>query len=114
MLFLLYDNITGTGRPLAVVFAENEGIDTSVMASCKVLQRQRRFQKRKMGTVIPNIFSNGVRRFNVHRLTNGFVANFQTDADGYGQGRKYSKPQRRILNPLRISLSDAPLIIKRK
>ncbi|MBK6539181.1 MAG: hypothetical protein IPG09_15935 [Ignavibacteria bacterium] len=36
----------------------------------------------RWGTVIPNILTNGVRRFNIHRLTNGSVANFQTDADG--------------------------------
>ncbi|MBK8381509.1 MAG: T9SS type A sorting domain-containing protein [Ignavibacteria bacterium] len=110
----LYDNITGTGRPLAVVFAENEGIDTSVMASLvKYYKDSVDSRNGRWGTVIPNILTNGVRRFNIHRLTNGSVANFQTDADGvWPSGVNTVNPRGGSVNPLRISLSDAPLIIK--
>lgn len=113
-IITLYDNVNNSGRPLSMVYAENDGIDASVMTSLvqyytdSVDARNGRF-----GTVIPNILPNGVRRINVLRLSDGSVANYITDADGvWPSGTNTVNPHGGSANPLRLSQLDVILNIK--
>lgn len=110
----LYDNVSGSGRPLSVAYVESAGIDTTTMTSLvryytdSVAMRNGRY-----GTVIPNLLSTGVRRINVHRLSDGSVASFQADADGiWPSGVNTVNPNGGSVNPLRLTQQDAPLLVK--
>lgn len=109
----LYDNVNNTGKPLSMVYVENDGIDASTMTSLvqyyidSVDARNGRF-----GTVVPNMLSNGVRRINVHRLSDGTIANFQTDADGiWPSGVNTINPRGGSVSPLRLNQQDILLTV---
>jgi len=109
----LYDNVSNTGRPLAVVFAESDGIDTSVMANLVQYYKDSVDSRNgRWGTVIPNQLSTGVRRINVHRITDAGISNFNTDADGiWPSGANTVNPNGGAVSPIRLSQQDAPLTI---
>ncbi len=109
----LYDNVNNTGRPLAMAIVESEGIDASAMPSLvpyyvdSVDARNGRW-----GTVIPNMLSTGVRRINVHRLTDATIANFNTDADGiWPSGISTVNPSGGSATPIRLSQQDIQLSV---
>ncbi len=109
-----YNNVNGTGRPLSMVYVESDGIDTTVMTSLVQYYKDSVDSRNgRWGTVIPNVLSAGVRRINVFRLTNASIANFQTDDDGvWPSGVNTVNPHGGSLNPLRMDIQDAPLIIQ--
>jgi hypothetical protein len=109
----IYDNVNNTGRPIVMAIVESDGIDASAMPSLvpyyvdSVDARNGRW-----GTVIPNILSTGVRRVNVHRLSDASIANFQTDADGiWPSGVSTVNPAGGSANPIRLTQQDVPLSI---
>ena len=109
----LYDNVDNTGRPLAVVFVESDGIDTSGMANLvKYYKDSVDSRNGRWGSVIPNLLTSGVRRVNVHRITDGVISNFSTDADGvWPSGTNTVNPNGGATNPIRLTQQDAPLTI---
>lgn len=110
----LYDNVNNTGRPLAMAIVENDGIDASVMSSLvqyyadSVDSRNGRW-----GTVIPNMLASGVRRVNVHRLSDASVAAFATDSDGiWPSGANTVNPAGGSAVPIRLTSQDIPLSVR--
>lgn len=109
----LYDNVNNTGRPLAMAIVESEGIDASAMPSLvpyyvdSVDARNGRW-----GTVIPNVLSTGVRRINVHRLSDATIASFNTDADGiWPSGVSTVNPSGGSAAPIRLTQQDIQLTV---
>lgn len=112
-IITVYDNVNNSGRPLSVVYVESSGIDTTTMGSLvqyykdSVITRNGRW-----GTIVPNILPSGIRRINVLRLTDGSLANSQTDADGiWPSGINTINPNGGSVNPLRLSQQDIPLTV---
>lgn len=110
-IITLWDNVAGTGRPLAVTFVEAMGLNSGDIASLvtyyadSVITRNGRW-----GTIIPNTLANGVRRVNVHLFSNGDVVNFATDADGtWPSGANTVNPSGGT-TPIRLTSADALLL----
>lgn len=110
----LFDNTAGTGRPLAMVYAESDGIDTTVMASLVQYYKDSvNARDGRWGTIIPNMLPGGVKRVNVHNLSNGTIANFSNDADGiWPSGTNTVNPNGGSTLPLRLSTVDVPLVVR--
>ncbi len=110
----LYDNVNNTGRPVAMTYVESEGIDTVAMASLVQYYKDSvEARNGRWGTIVPNMFPSGVRRINVHNLSNGTVANFQADADGvWPSGTNTVNPNGGAALPLRLTQTDVPLIVR--
>jgi hypothetical protein len=110
----LYDNVNNTGKPLAVAYVENVGIDSSSVSSLvqyyidSVIQRDGRW-----GTIIPNTLANGVRRINIHSLITGEVINYNTDSNGvWPSGANTVNPTGSSTSPIRMTTEDIILISK--
>lgn len=110
----LYDNVNNTGRPLAMVYLENEGIDSSAMASLVVYYRDSvNFKNGRWGSFLPNQLPGGLRRINVHDIITGNITASNTDEDGIWQsGTNTINPHGSYTNAVRMSAQDAPLLIK--
>ncbi len=109
----VYDNTAGSGRPLSMAILEDDGISSSVMTSLvqyyidSVDARNGRW-----GGVIPNVLAGGVRRINVHRLSDASLAAFITDADGiWPSGVNTVNPSGGSASPVRLTTQDIPLTV---
>lgn len=84
-IVLVYDNATGTGRPVSVNWSENDGIASgwSTWYSGNVESGNGR-----VGIVIPAVsFANGIRYIEQRSVANGAVVGcFASDADGVWTG----------------------------
>ena len=75
-LVVLYDNVNGTGRPLAIVPAESIGLAIgSVITGYST-------SAGAWSTSIPNSNANGVRRIEQRSLAANAIVGYSTDADG--------------------------------
>ncbi len=110
----VYDNVNNSGRPLTMVYVENEGLDTNVISSLAVFYKDSVDSRNgRWGTMIPNILSTGVRRVNVHRISDGSIANFNTDDDGiWPSGTSTINPSGGLVSPIRLSSQDIILSVK--
>ena len=110
----LYDNTAGTGRPLSMTYVESDGLDTTVMASLVQYYKDSVDGRAgRWGTIVPNMLPGGVKRVNIHNLSNGLIANFSTDADGiWPSGTNTVNPHGGAALPLRLTTMDVPLIVK--
>ena len=110
----LYDNVTGAGRPLSMVYLENEGIDSLAMASLVVYYRDSvNSRNGRWGSFLPNQLPGGLRRINVHDISTGGIIASNSDADGiWPAGANTVNPHGSYTNPIRMSVQDAPLLIK--
>jgi len=110
----LWDNTAGTGRPLSMAYVESDGIDTVTMASLVQYYKDSVDGRNgRWGSIIPNMLPGGVKRVNIHNLSNGLVANFTTDADGiWPSGTNTVNPNGGSALPLRLTSMDVPLVIK--
>jgi hypothetical protein len=77
----LYDNTSGSGRPLAGTFVENDGT-TGGTAYPSFYQNNVDGQNGKWGVIIPNTAANGVRRIAYYDINTGNLLYVQKDADG--------------------------------
>lgn len=112
----LWDNLDAIGRPLAVTFVENANINgdpssyttLSSYYADSVLGRDGRW-----GTVIPNDNSNGVRLITVHAWSNAATLNSSSAPTGvWPSGANTVNPTGGTQNPIRITMQDAPLVIR--
>ena len=110
----LYDNVNNTGRPLAMVYLEHEGIDSSAMASLVVYYRDSvNFKNGRWGSFLPNQLPGGLRRINVHDIITGNITASNSDEDGiWPSGMNTVNPHGGYTNAIRMSPQDAPLFIK--
>lgn len=83
----LYDNTTGTGRPLYGTSIETTGIDyTAITSYSAFYQDFVSGHNGAWGGIVPNLNANGVQLIEERSLTNGSVVNTDIAADGvWGQ-----------------------------
>jgi len=110
----LFNNTSNTGRPLSMVYTEDEGISGTIMASLVSFYRDSvESLNGRWGTIIPNILPNGVRRINLHSLSTGSITAFNTSSSGiWTSGVNTINPGGGYTNPKRITQQDAPLPVK--
>jgi len=102
---VIYDNISGTGRPLAVSLLESIGTTmASVPSSYSTTSGT-------WNAIIPNTLSNGVRRIETRAFTNGNVICSATDSDGVWPTGSINtvNPAGGTTTAISIATADAPL-----
>lgn len=104
----LYDNETGTGKPLAMTYVENPGITVSSLVTYYVDSVYTR--NGRWGTIIPNTLANGVRRVEQRSLTDGSLMSFNSDADGLWPSGANTVNPLGGTTAIRLAPDDAPLL----
>lgn len=109
---LLYDNETGSGRPLAATFVESDGSANTTSNGYTGFYASRVETKAgKWGTLIPNTNAAGVRRIEQRALSNGaLVGCAATDADGIWSSLASTVNPNGGAAPIVLSAVDAPLV----
>ncbi len=80
---LLYDNTSGTGRPLSATFVEDDGtLNTTANSYALFYSDSVNAIAGSWGSVIPNNNPNGVRRVEARDLAGNLMPHPATDADG--------------------------------
>jgi hypothetical protein len=109
----LYDNITGTGRPISVTYIENDGTVNSTAASYASFYGSTVDGiSGSWGTLIPNTLSNGVQRIETRAFTTGAIIGCTaTDSDGIWPTGTLGNTVNPITGTVakEISNADAPL-----
>lgn len=84
----MYDNIFGSGRPIACTFVESDGTDnTSGNNYAAFYSTSVNGVNGAYGTIIPNALPNGIRRVEQRSLQTGFFVSCPvTDSDGVWPG----------------------------
>jgi hypothetical protein len=101
----LYDNVTGTGRPIYVTFIENAGITNNTSGFTTYSTSAGNW-----GALIPNSLTNGVRRIEQFSSSTGNAVNDNQDADGtWTTGTVNTTTSTNGLTAKTISGTDAPL-----
>ena len=76
----VFDNTGATGRPLAITYLEDEGLNIASMPNSYTSTVNGK--PGYWGTIIPNNNPNGVRAISRYRLSDGTLYTTNTDADG--------------------------------
>ncbi len=108
---LLYDNVDGTGQPLAATFAENDGVAENTAASYVLFYNGNVDGiSGAWGTIIPNDNANGVQRIEQRKLSDGSLVAFNTANGGaWPSGANTVNPSGGDATPIVITATDAPL-----
>ena len=79
----LYDNVNGTGRPVAATFVESDGTSNTTAESYVTFYSSNvNGNNGAWGTIIPNTLSSGIRRIERRATNPGTLLTVATDADG--------------------------------
>lgn len=104
----LYDNTTGSGRPLAVTYVEDESV--AVTSTPAFYTNNVNAKAGNWGALVPNINTNGVRKIEQFSLSTGSSIACATDADGvWPTGNINTVNPTGGTTALQISGMDAPL-----
>jgi hypothetical protein len=109
----MYDNESGTGRPIAGTFVESDGI--SMASSTALFYRDSVDNKDgHWGAIIPNILANGIRRIERRLLSDGSIHPVvATDADGiWPSGTNTVNPNGGGTTPIRLESTDVSLPVE--
>ncbi len=108
---VLYDNATGSGRPLAATYVESDGVaNTSANSFAGFYANRVQAKTGKWGTLIPNSNASGVRRIEQRALADGSVVGcVATDADGVWPSLASTVNPTGGSTPVTLSALDAPL-----
>jgi hypothetical protein len=79
-IVLLYDNITGTGKPLSISYFESDG--TTISSIISFYSANVNENTGRWGTIIPNNNANGIRRIEQRALSDNNLIGFETSSDG--------------------------------
>lgn len=108
-LVALWDNVTATGRPLAMTLAENPTFAGSVVWGTSFVTGYSTTTG-SWNTIIPNTNSNGVRLIQQFDMITGDVIGCDSDEDGvWPTGNVNTVNPAGGTTALQISVSDAPL-----
>lgn len=108
-LVALWDNVTATGRPLAMTLAENPTFGGSTAWGTSFVPGYSTATG-SWNTIIPNTNSNGVRLIQQFDVVTGEVIGCDSDADGtWPTGNVVTSNPAGGTTPLLISVTDAPL-----
>ena len=107
---LLYDNVAGTGQPLAATFVEDDGAAEDTAASYVLFYNDAvDGVSGAWGTIIPNSNEKGVLRIEQRKLSDGSLVSANTDSDGvWPSGANTVRPSGGA-TPIVITATDAPL-----
>lgn len=110
----LYDNVAGTGRPVSSAIVENDGLNISAVTSFAIFYRDSVDNKvGYWGSIIPNVFTNGVRRIERRLFTDGSLHPIvATDADGLWPSGVNTVNPTGGTTALRVDITDAPLPVE--
>ena len=108
---VLYDNVAGTGRPLAATFAENDGAAENTADSyVQFYSGNVDGVSGAWGTIIPNDNANGVQRIEQRALADGSLVAANTASSGvWPSGANTVNPAGGDATPIVITATDAPL-----
>lgn len=87
----LYDNSSGSGRPITGSFVENDGTSGGT-AYPAFYQNNVNENDGYWGAIIPNVNSNGILRLEYRDLTTGNIDDAVTDSDGIWNGSDTKNP----------------------
>ncbi|MFZ4589991.1 MAG: BNR-repeat neuraminidase N-terminal domain-containing protein [Ignavibacteria bacterium] len=104
----LYDNTTGTGRPLSQTYVEDEGVTAASVAAFYTDSVNAR--NGRWGSIIPNALPNGVQRVEQKSYLDGSVISFNTSATGIWPSGTNTVNPAGGTTALRLGLNDAPLL----
>jgi hypothetical protein len=106
---LLYDNLAGTGRPLAATFLENDGSDNSAANNFVPFYADSvNTIEGAFGALIPNLNAAGVKRVE-RRASNGSIVAFNQSVSGiWPSGANTVNPTGAAV-PVSLTMQDAPL-----
>ncbi len=110
----LYDNVSGTGRPLASAIVENDGLNISAVTSFVQFYRDSVDNKiGYWGTIIPNVNANGIRRIERRLFNDGSIySSVAIDADGIWPSGANTVNPTSGLTAIRIDATDAPIPVE--
>lgn len=78
---VLYDNTSGTGRPITATLVESDGT-TGGTAYIGFYQSNVEGQSGRWGAIIPNVNANGIKRIEYRKLSDGSLIYHTADDDG--------------------------------
>ncbi|MBL0314481.1 MAG: T9SS type A sorting domain-containing protein [Flavobacteriales bacterium] len=110
---LLYDNETGTGRPIAATYVESDGSDNTTANSYpSFYETNVNGVAGAYAVLIPNTLANGIRRIEQRQLSDAALAGCAaTDADGvWPSGANTVNPNGGTTTVRVITSTDAALI----
>jgi hypothetical protein len=108
---LLYDNIDGTGRPIAASFIESDGTDnTTTNNYTSFYSTDVNGTAGAFGVVLPNLLPNGIRRIECRSLLTGAIIASATDEDGVWPSTANTVNPSGGTTPIVLTNSDAPLV----
>lgn len=110
----LYDNVEGTGRPLAGSIVESDGINVTAVTSIVQFYRDNVDNiLGAWGTIIPNQLPNGVRRIERRAFANGSVfLPVATSSTGTWPSGPNTVNPLGGLTPFALTKTDAPLPVE--
>jgi hypothetical protein len=112
---VLYDNTSGSGRPLSVAIIENDGIafrNATTPTNYPLYYRNNVDTiSGAWGTIIPNNLANGVRRIENRKLSDGTLFYANTSSNGvWPTGSVNTVNPSGGYTAIRIDSADAPLV----
>ncbi|MCX7717219.1 MAG: hypothetical protein N2111_02295 [Candidatus Sumerlaeaceae bacterium] len=106
----LYDNVAGTGRPLALTPTQSFGV--TIASSVPFYTTNVEGFAGRWGAIIPNVLASGVRRIERRGLDGSIedaFAHVNTDADGVWPSGANTVNPAGGTTPIALTLTDAPL-----
>jgi hypothetical protein len=106
----LYDNPSGSGRPITGTLIENDGTANTTANNYTLFYNDNVNEvSGAWGAIIPNQINNGIRRIERRALSNGSIVFSNTDADGVWPSSANTVNPTGGLTPIVITSGDAPL-----
>ena len=106
----LYDNVSGSGKPAAITYLENEGV--SVGSSVQFYVDSVNNINGRWGTIIPNVNAEGIRRIEELSLVNGSIIAFNTCTAGIWPSGANTVNPAGGLSAIKIDSTDALLPVE--
>ena len=106
----LFDNVTGTGKPITQTFLETDSVAT-ITSWAAFYRTNVDAQTGRWGVLIPNNNSNGIRRIEQRSRNTGSILTFNTSATGvWPGGANTVNPAGGATTPITMTMLDAPLL----
>ena len=104
---VLYDNVAGTGRPLACTFIEDDGT-SGTTAYPAFYQNLVDGQAASWGSIIPNTLPTGLRRVEVRQLSNGEIIPSETTTSSNGNWPYGINTVNPVVGPEALLITKSP------
>jgi uncharacterized repeat protein (TIGR02543 family) len=109
---MLYDNTTGTGRPIEGTLVEADGVAETTANSYDAFYANNVNEvSGAWGCIVPNSLPNGIQRIEQRAKTDGSLVGYNTSSTGtWPSGATTVNPSGSDATPIVITSSDAPLL----